>query len=35
MNIKSNNDYDEKEYRVYVLDFAKPYDSNNKFKVTI
>lgn len=35
MNIKSANNYDETEYRVYVLDFAEPYNSNNKFKVTI
>lgn len=33
--VEGANDYDAINYKVYVMDFANPYDANNKFKVTI
>lgn len=33
--IKSANDFDEIDYKVYHLDFANPYDTNNIFIITI
>lgn len=33
--IEGANDYDAINYKVYIMDFANPYDADNKFKVTI
>lgn len=35
MKVKSANNYDEIDYKVYIMDFAREYGATNKFKVTI
>ena len=35
MDIEGANDYEAISYKVYTIDFAKPYDAANVFKVTI
>lgn len=35
LNIEGNNSYSPKEYKIYYLDYAAPYDTNNTYKVTI
>jgi hypothetical protein len=35
MDIEGANDYQAISYKVYTMDFANPYDTTNKFKVTI
>lgn len=35
MDIEGANDYKAISYKVYTMDFANPYDTTNKFKVTI
>lgn len=35
LNVEGNNSYSPKEYKIYYLDYAAPYDTNNTYKVTI
>lgn len=35
INVEGNNSYNGIEYKVYYLDYAEPYDTNNTYKVTI
>ena len=35
LNVVGNNNYNSIEYKVYYLDYAEPYDTNNTYKVVI